>query len=242
MLRTRKWIGLTLGLVAVVVAFGALSYWQWQRAQSDRAVQPVQPASDVFVTGQPLDATSYGARVSVTGSYDVARQVLVSRGPSTYWVVTPLSSADGRTYPVARAVVTSVQDPAVLDITPGVLTVVGVAQPFDGDPGGATATAPGVADRLTASSLGSPGASGWIAMQSQAPAPAVAAAPVTPPFGGASTAPLRLQNASYAVQWVIFAGFALFFWWRMLRDDVDARDDLGAPSPRQSAAPVREVY
>jgi cytochrome oxidase assembly protein ShyY1 len=27
-----------------------------------------------------------------------------------------------------------------------------------------------------------------------------------------------LQNLSYALQWWLFAGFAVFFWWRLVRD------------------------
>jgi hypothetical protein len=41
------------------------------------------------------------------------------------------------------------------------------------------------------------------------------------------------------VQWVVFAGFVAFLWWRMLRDD--ARGDQEA-APPQARAPVREIY
>jgi hypothetical protein len=27
------------------------------------------------------------------------------------------------------------------------------------------------------------------------------------------------QNLSYALQWFVFAGFGLFMWWRLVRDD-----------------------
>jgi hypothetical protein len=50
---------------------------------------------------------------------------------------------------------------------------------------------------------------------------------------------LRLQNASYAVQWLLFAGFVIFFWLRMLRDDLR---EVGPAATRQETAPVREVY
>jgi hypothetical protein len=41
------------------------------------------------------------------------------------------------------------------------------------------------------------------------------------------------------VQWVLFAGFVVFFWVRMLRDDLRGTD---AGAPRRETAPVREVY
>jgi len=62
---------------------------------------------------------------------------------------------------------------------------------------------------------------------------------VDPPVGGAASSSLRLQNASYAVQWLAFAGFVVFFWWRALRDDVRGED---VTAPPEATAPVREVY
>ena len=29
------------------------------------------------------------------------------------------------------------------------------------------------------------------------------------------------MNIFYAIEWVVFAGFALYLWWRFLRDDVN---------------------
>jgi hypothetical protein len=34
--------------------------------------------------------------------------------------------------------------------------------------------------------------------------------------------PLNLLNVFYAVEWVIFAGFAIFLWWRLVRDAWEA--------------------
>jgi cytochrome oxidase assembly protein ShyY1 len=67
----------------------------------------------------------------------------------------------------------------------------------------------------------------------------VGAAVVVPPISGDAPAGLRLQNASYAVQWVLFAAFVVFFWWRLLRDDLRG---AGVDRPREAVAPVREVY
>ena len=141
--------------------------------------------------------------------------------PTSYWVVTPLVPASGPAVPVARATVSSPGDPAVASVTPGFVTVVGVAQPFEGDPGGTTTLPAGQVERLTAAALG-------------LPYPAVVA-----PSSADAPAGLRLQNAAYAVQWVLFAAFVVFFWWRLLRDDLRG---AGIDRPRQEATPVREVY
>jgi hypothetical protein len=38
---------------------------------------------------------------------------------------------------------------------------------------------------------------------------------------------------------VLFAAFVVFFWWRLLRDDLRG---AGVDLPRDQPAPVREVY
>jgi cytochrome oxidase assembly protein ShyY1 len=241
MLMTRKWIGLTLAMLVVIAAFGALSWWQWERAQQGSVETPVLAASSVLAPGHALDPSAYGVRVRITGTYDAAHQVLVEHSPTSYWVVTPLQPADGLRVAVARAAVTSPDDPLVADVTPGVVTVVGFAQPFEGDPGTPSSLPAGRTERLTQAGLALPYdvGNGWIALQTQDPAPAVAATPVQPPISTTSTAPVRLQNASYAVQWVLFAAFVVFFWVRMLRDDLR---QAGPEPTRGTATPVREVY
>jgi cytochrome oxidase assembly protein ShyY1 len=241
MLARPKWVGLTLGMLVLIVAFGVLSYWQWQRAQRDRVEAAPLPASQVLPSGSPLEVSSYGARVTVSGAYDTAHQLLVAQGDGSYWVVTPLRTAAGDAVPVARATVQTVDDPAVADVTAGTVTVTGVAEPYEGDPGTPSTLPPGQSDRLTAAALALPypAAGGWVALETQAPAPTVPAVPVPPPVSAESTPSLRFQNASYAVQWLMFAAFVVFFWVRMLRDDLQAAAPEDTP---RTVAPVREVY
>ena len=239
-LASGKWVALTLGGLLLIVAFGVLSWWQWQRAQRDQEVRPARPWSEVFAPGQPPSTDDYGATVTVTGTYDAAHQLLV-RHVRGFWVVTPLRTAQGPVVAVARADVDSATSPAVSDVTPGTVTVVGSAQPFEGDPGTPSTLPPGQSERLTEAALAASYdlADGWVAMESQTPAPAVAAPPVPPAVGGSAGTGLRLQNLSYAFQWLVFAGFVVFFWVRMLRDDLRQAAEEAPPAP---AEPVREVY
>jgi cytochrome oxidase assembly protein ShyY1 len=241
MLTTRKWIGLTVLALAVIVAFGFLSHWQWERAQRDEVVVAPVPVTEVFAPGQPLAGSSYGTKVSVTGTYDASHQVVVVHGNGTYWVVTPLHPPSGEAVPIARASVTSLKDPAVGAVTAGAVTVTGVAQPYEGDPGTPSALPAGSSERLTSSGLDLPypTTGGWVALQSQVPAAAAPATLVEPPVSAQADAGLRLQNASYAVQWLLFAGFVIFFWVRVLRDDLSG---AGPGETRRDAEPVREVY
>jgi cytochrome oxidase assembly protein ShyY1 len=239
MLMTRRWVGLTLGMLALIVAFGALSWWQWQRAQREEVVAPV--AVSQVLGESPLTPSGYGTRVELSGTYDVSHQVLVQHSPTAYWVVTPLLQASGPAVPVARATVSTPSDPAVAAVTSGVVSVVGIAQPYEGDPGSTASLPDGQVERLTASALALPypATGGWVALVSQVPEPTVAARAVAAPITGDAPAGLRLQNASYALQWVLFAAFVVFFWWRLLRDDLRG---AGVDLPRDQPAPVREVY
>jgi cytochrome oxidase assembly protein ShyY1 len=239
MLMTRRWVGLTLGMLALIVAFGALSWWQWQRAQREEVVAPV--AVSQVLGESPLTPSGYGTRVAMSGTYDPSHQVLVQHSPTAYWVVTPLLQAGGPAVPVARATVSTPSDPAVGAVTSGVVTVVGIAQPYEGDPGTTASLPDGQVERLTAGALALPypATGGWVALVSQTPEATVTAGVVVAPITGDAPAGLRLQNASYALQWVLFAAFVVFFWWRLLRDDLrGAGEDL----PRDRPAPVREVY
>jgi cytochrome oxidase assembly protein ShyY1 len=240
MLATRKWVALTLGGLVLIAAFGALSWWQWQRAQRDQEVRPVRPWTEVLAAGQPPATDDYGARVTLTGTYDATHQLLVKHGGG-FWVVTPLRTTEGLAVAVARADVDSATAPAVSDVTAGLVTVVGFAQPFEGDPGTPSTLPAGQSDRLTEAALGASYdlADGWVAMESQTPPPAVPAPAVPPAVGGTASAGLRLQNLSYAFQWLLFAGFVVFFWVRMLRDDLR---QASAEAPPAAAEPVREVY
>ncbi len=242
MLTSARWIGLTLTALAVIVAFGGLSWWQWERAQRDEpgVVAPVA-ASEIFLAGQVLADASYGTRVEITGVYDRAHQLLVRRGPATFWIVTTLRPESGAAVAIARGIVSSPQDPSVSDVPAGVVTVAGVAQPFEGDPGTPPESPAGQADRLTEAALALPYvvASGWIALESQTPRPSHLLPSVPVAFGQSASSSLRLQNAMYAVQWVLFAAFVVFFWARMLRFEV--RGVTTAP-PAAPSSPVREVY
>jgi cytochrome oxidase assembly protein ShyY1 len=241
MLATRRWVGLSLVAVLLIVAFGALSYWQWQRAQRDQlaALEPVVATS--VLGPQLLVDSDYGRRVTLTGTYDAAQQVVVDHGDGAYWVVTPmLVSGSASLVPVVRGTVSSLDDPAVAAVPPGQVTVVGTAQPFEGDPGGTSSAAPGTVERLTAAALTYDHVGGWVALESSTPAQQPPMAEVVAPFGGDGTSGLRLQNAGYAVQWVLFAFFVVFIWGRMLREDLrDAQTQEPAPQKSPSGP---EIY
>jgi DNA-binding transcriptional regulator of glucitol operon len=44
-----------------------------------------------------------------------------------------------------------------------------------------------------------------------------------------------LQNFGYSIQWWLFSGFALFFWWRIVRDGARRRAEAAHPTPAEPA-------
>jgi len=216
-----------------------LGLWQLNVARDKgRAEQvrsaPVRPVVDVAVVLTPhgpfpLDGT--GRRITVTGRYDGAGQVLVTprrlHGEPGYWVVTPLVVAStGARIAVVRGFVTE-PGQAVAPRTADAVTVSGTlalgespTTEHDGPalPDGQLAV-------LDLSQLVNrwPGSlyNGFVFATAEQPDVTSAAAPgmqrVPPP--ALVNSGLSWRNAAYAFQWWVFALFAGYMWWRMVRDD-----------------------
>lgn len=203
--------------------------------------------------------------VHVTGTYEPAGQLLVPLrqlgGRTGYLVLTPLRVTDDGTggaswaglsgppvVPVVRGWVASPADaPAA---TTGTVDVTGWLQASE-----ATNDAtlpPGQIDSVSSAALanrwGGPIYGGYVVLSSSQPAadPAVALLPRPQAEGSGS---VNLQSLSYAFQWWLFAGFAFFVWWRVVRDQrdhenaalaaADEQDADGAGTPGGPAAPAR---
>lgn len=248
MLRTAlKPVWLLSLLLALVVAtvFVLLSRWQFQAAETNAPPPRSQTENAVPLTshlrpGEPLTAAAADQVVTARGEFLPGTDVLVgprlSEGREGWWTVTAFRVADApgaQTIPVVRgwSAAADVVDPAPA----GEVTVAGRLLPPDGplprsDDAGDTAGRPAYATL-------SPGqlVNVWDVPSYAA---YVAAFAVTDAAGaevGARAAQGGLEpvwvapqpeeaqviwlNVFYGVEWVLFAGFALFLWWRFVRDD-----------------------
>lgn len=248
MLRTAlKPVWLLSLLLALVVAtvFVLLSRWQFQAAETNAPPPRSQTENAVPLTshlrpGEPLTAAAADQVVTARGEFLPGTDVLVgprlSEGREGWWTVTAFQVADApgaQTIPVVRgwSAAADVVDPAPA----GEVTVAGRLLPPDGplprsDDAGDTAGRPAYATL-------SPGqlVNVWDVPSYAA---YVAAFAVTDAAGaevGARAAEGGLEpvwvapqpeetqviwlNVFYGVEWVLFAGFALFLWWRFVRDD-----------------------
>ncbi len=246
MLRTAlrpRWLGLFALLVVVVGAFVWLGLWQFNVAQDEdriqqlqeQAAQPVQPLSEVVEPQQQFPADGAGVPVRTTGRYDAGGQVLVPdrllEGARGYWVVTPLVVGDtGARLPVMRGFV---QDPdqAAAPMPAETVTVTGTLAPSE-SPAPAADLPPGQIGAVDLSVLVNtwPGDiyNAFIFRTGEQPevtASGGSIAAVPPPALVRSE--INWGNAGYALQWWTFAAFAVYIWWRMVRDDHQRSTDGG---------------
>jgi cytochrome oxidase assembly protein ShyY1 len=242
-----RWIAGLVFAIAISGVFVLLSQWQFGRSTQPEvpvspAVEEVKALTSVLQPGQFFPGSVADQMVSAKGSYGPAKQVLVpgrlNNGATGYWVVSAFSvdgapvlsgaGASPQTWiPVARG---WVADPAAVPAPPsGVIELSGRLLPSEA-PVPNTAAGPGRASAVSVAELiniwdissypGFVSATSEIGEQGDVSAAAV----------GGELKPLRIGaqppaqqvnwlNLFYSVEWVVFAGFALFIWWRLVKDD-----------------------
>ncbi|WP_406832086.1 SURF1 family protein [Pedococcus sp. KACC 23699] len=243
MLRTAlkpRWLGLFALLVLIIVTFTQLGLWQLHVAQDKGLADALRKAHEarpalVDTVIRPHEAfpnPQSNRAVTAVGEYVPADQFLVGPrrldGRQGYWVVTPLVVAEtGARLAVVRGFVS---DPAAAGRAPaGEVSVDGSLAPGESPsvaPAALPAAGPEVLGSVDLSILVNrwPGDlyNAFVFAQSEKSATGAGIAPaeglhrVPPPE---VTGGLKWRNAAYALQWWVFAGFAAFMWFRMVRDD-----------------------
>lgn len=250
-----RWLGLLALVLVICVAFGWLGAWQLgvardrgtERALRELAARPAAPLDDVLRPQQRFLATADGRSVTARGTYDPSRQVLVAqrlqRGQPGWWVVAALRTTSGGWLPVVRGWVPSPDDGRAAPgrAPSGPVQVSGVLLPDDAPNDRASQLPTGQLAALDAAELvnrwGGPIYNGFVVLAAEQTAEQASGA-ASGAATGAGAQPelvpppkpqptgLAWRNAAYAVQWWIFAGFALVLWWKMVRED--QRDRLAA--------------
>ena len=242
-----RWWPWHAALLAALVAFGWLGWWQLASFEESRqpaaqpGASPVVPLERVAVPGGRLDPDDVGRRVRAVGTWDLAGQVVVPGREGGTWVVAPLRVGDAL-LPVVRG---AVRSPAAALAPPaGTVTVTGVLQrnetEADASPGArlgggripyvSTVTLLAVLPYRPADLY-----DGCLVLRSAAPpdprAPATGAAEER-----SASAPVgRWRNLAYALQWWLFGLAAVAFWALVLRR---AAREAARPSPDGPRAPL----
>lgn len=234
-------------LIAIVCVGAAVSLglWQYDAWQAHREAERVdvtnddpQPLTDVLGPDEAFPTKHVGRPVVVEGTWLPDATVLVSgrredgdTGADGSWVVTPLTvgGPGDPAIPVVRGWLAG-EDPATAPPPPtGTALVVGWLQPGEGtgagdaDPTDDVLPQVRIADLVQRVDVDLYG--GYVVVDPEATEEARGRNPGTTgldpatldqlPAAGTFTA---WRNLAYAVEWWLFAGFALFLWWRYVRE------------------------
>ncbi len=238
--RRPKWLLALSGFLVIVGVFSGLAQWQWQRSVDEATVierdtetavaleSVATPQStittdasgrmvkvecqivatdDVRVTNRavPGDRGDWLVRHCVTPNRDSVA-VVAGWAPSQF--DGPYPDTSGET--VGRYVPT--ESPQASDFEAGLLEVIAIGEMVNlwAEPG--------------------PVYGGFIVMD-QAPEP-LRTIPTEAP---ATDASLNILNVFYSIQWLIFAVFALYFWYRLVKDEVEKELDASAQDAKNIA-------
>ncbi|OYN90712.1 hypothetical protein CGZ92_00765 [Parenemella sanctibonifatiensis] len=240
----RRWLLPTLiialGVVAASIMVG-LGLWQAQvfvdqglSAADSRAQMAPEPLEEYAPIGGPT-GDIYGRPVTTSGVYDSTDEVLIPdhRNRGFYRVLTKLVRDDGTVVPVVRGTVT---DPASVPAPPaGVQQVTGIFLPSEPDLGAVPeGQLSSVRLSLLAQTWPETMVSGFVTAQPQlAAAYGMDEAPVELPSGEGSG-----RNQGYALQWWVFAAFALGMSIKIARDISHGQNTLGGATGPAGAGPA----
>lgn len=241
--RQPKWISLLVLALLLATAFVVLSAWQFDQSRTEQAA-PQDTETPVEFTGlyepaRPISVTEADRIVEVTGEFVPDTQRLVDSrlrdGEEGYWAVAAFRvdgapndevvpvvlgwtedaqwladveesglDLDGDAWIEGRLLPTEAPGSGPRDLSAGVLPTLSVAELIniwdeDSYSGFVVAFEMELADQtpLSHEELGLE--SVWVGTQPEEDE-------------------INWLNLFYAVEWVVFAGFAFYFWWRMVKD------------------------
>jgi cytochrome oxidase assembly protein ShyY1 len=235
--RTPRWIAALLLALAIAAGFAALGQWQLGRSIDNATVSEIDTETAVALTtiAKPDSAMTdaeLGRTVAVRGDLvDGDFVVLTGRnngGSATgTWLVGHLITDEGISLAVALGWSTdAILPPEAVDA--GRSEWVGRYLPSEGpqfsDFEHGERTALSVPELVNLWDDAGPVYAGYLVLADPAPdlEPIIAHAPV-------SEVALNLLNVFYAIEWVLFAGFAIYLWYRLVRDAVERTVHNEAP-------------
>lgn len=217
-------LGLLVAAGMVVLGVWQLNVYQSQgsRTAAARAAAPPLALRAVAPVGAAV-TEGFGRSVAFSGRYDPSLQILVpSRtDSSSYRVLTALRQDDGSIVPVVRGIT---DEDAPSPPPSGVVSSVGVLLPSEENAPDAV-TPPGQLDAVRLPQLAQRWDGQIIGGFVTLPAEASRAQGLQPAPLDLPEAKGRLRNAAYALQWWLFAAFAVAMAVRIARD-AGLRDDL----------------
>jgi cytochrome oxidase assembly protein ShyY1 len=225
--RRPRWIGALVLSLAIASGFAALGQWQLDRSVQNATVPEVEtetpvPLATVARPQAPMTDPAIGQRVTASGTVVPGDfSVLSPRdndGVEGAWLVAHLVTDEGVSLAVglgwapdaATAHAAEARVPETLEIAGRYLPS---ESPTLNDVEKGERRALSIAELLNLWTDPGPVYAGYVVLAE--PTPGLDAIHQPPPMRDTS---LNWLNVFYAVEWVIFAGFAVFLWYRLVRD------------------------
>lgn len=232
-----RWIAMLVLAIAVAGAFAWLGQWQLSRAvmsaeTTDAPTEVVAQLSEVAKPGSALRETVVGQRVETAGQFVPGDFIVIvdriNLGASGYWVTGHFVTDDGVALAVALGWAESREaadaaakklngsgaDELPASVTGRILSTQGPAVPAEGrDPHELNMMSVAALINLW-SGMGDVEVYSAYLVSQDAPAGLTVIDAPTPE----RQVQLNWLNVFYAAEWVVFAGFAFFLWYRLVRD------------------------
>ena len=265
--RRPRWIGALVLALALAAGFAALGQWQLERGIAsaiviERDTETVQPLADVTSPQEPTNTVADGQRVSVDGAFAPNSWIVLSgRSDGTgssdsdgAWVVgrfvtdvsgTPASVAVAvgwaATPSEAASVADSLDDPSAGDQLAVATTIIGRYLP--GEPPQLDDFENGELSSVSLPALVNlwPGDVQQVYGGYVVPDASVDGLDPIEALLPTSEVQLNWLNIFYAVEWVVFAGFAIYMWFRLVKDAWEREtdpDDSGVFDDAESFSPT----
>lgn len=229
--RRPRWVGALILAFAIAASFAALGQWQLSRSLeggeiTEQQSETVVELDSVATAQDPLASVTTGQSVTFTAELVAGDYVVLSDRRNTgalgYWVVGHGVEPSGASIAIALgwAESTDAAKSAIarLDASPPSSTISGrllpTESPQQSDFEAGTRSALAVSELVNLWAEVPGGTYGGYVVSFQAPA-GLETIDSPPPSTEVS---LNLLNVFYAVEWVVFAGFAVFLWYRLVRD------------------------
>ena len=235
--RTPRWIGALVLALAIAAAFAALGQWQLERSIDNATVSEIDTETAVPLTeiAEPASAVSEeqaGRTVSVTGDVVGDDMVFLADRPDGLggtggWMVAHVVTADGASVAVVLGSVEGMGDGAYLPLNllgdrsgTWVGRYLPSEEPQSSDFENGERSALSVPELINLWADPGPVYGGFVVLTEPLPGldPIRAEAPVR-------EATLNLLNVLYAIEWVLFGGFAIYLWYRLVRDAAERQPE-----------------
>ncbi|NUT53388.1 MAG: SURF1 family protein [Saccharothrix sp.] len=258
-----RWVAFHVLVLVAVPVCAALGLWQFQRyhehskstdkaSEAEVAAAPAVPFAQALDGGWQITPDDRGQQAVVDGRYDPADQLLVPGrevdGRDGTYILTPLrpTGAEDRRLLVVRGWLAGTPAPGAVPAAPGgEVRVTGRLELSETEHGSGIDRRVGLPAGQV-SLISTPELvnllpyqlyDGYLALTAQDPADTSGLTAVPPAKaqkdGGISGR--AWQNLGYTAQWFVFAGAAVFLWWRVVRREIEERQEA------EEAAVLREL-